>query len=349
MRSQLDLETFERDEATRTELANLANEKGFRGDRITVQDGLVRISVTHPWQNRITAFPMEARDLFHGSDPTPIYVPEASVWYEEKESTPTTDHTLPEDLCEGGQVYEYVEPPRHMLAAEPYAYKGGVARWLLHEELGTDLGIEPSDADLITYGRPPEEQGRREDMLYAQLAPDDAARGIHMEVIGSLESYVRNFDFTINEILATNGVIVATPECVEDNLNSVIRLSEYERTEYGMARPSVVARALRFYTQRIIRGEPVRIEGISNDELYGPHEDTVGFCAQLDRMAGSHQERQYIRVLRTYQHLPATVRSAPDAATCLYSRLPQDTHYEFAHIEVKSNRQQPEPLDLGYN
>jgi hypothetical protein len=243
------------------------------------------------------------------------------------------------------------------LLPDGYAYKGGTARWLLHRELGSDLEPRPSDIDILMYGFPPEENDRIDDPLFSQLAPDDAARGIQMEVVGSLTEHVRKFEFTMNEVVANNYEVIATPQCILDNLHSVIRVSDYERTVNQGPRRSVVARALRFYTQKAMRGEVPTIKGIPDSQLYEPHPESFGYCSQLDRMA---REGDFVsllaftRVLQRFGHLPPEVRDPLAAAKYFYSHLPEGKHYEFLNLEVDSNREQPSDVsgfldDLEYH
>ena len=294
-------------------LLEVIEDHGLNGENIRIENGLVRVDLTEPYPLGATGSIETFQEHQRHSHWEPIlYQPEL-----------------------GADVMAMTVP-----LPKEYAYKGGTARWLLQRELGLDFEPSPSDIDIIKHGRPESEQGREEDPLFAILAPDDAVRGIKMEVVGSLETHVYKVEFAMNEVLATNHELIATPQCVIDNVQGVIRVSGYEEANGGV-RNSVVARALRFYTQKMCRGEMPTIKGIPEEKLYEPHPESFGYCSQLDRMARDgypHETIAFIRVLRTFGHLPQKTRSVEEAAEYFYSHLPDGKHYEFLNIFTPSNQ-----------
>ncbi len=181
-----------------------------------------------------------------------------------------------DDLNEHGFNLVTFEAPQDILSElgladlpEGVAIVGGAARAIfLNTVLGEAAMVRDVDLTIV------EELGDTdidEAALSHDYMPDDAAYG-HGVQRTYLDAYFATRDFTMNEIMVVDGVIIATQQAIEDLQNNVIRPTEYEAEgwRYGIG-PKLMIKAL---LQKVVLTEQygqARCEGFEQydvDDFY---------------------------------------------------------------------------------
>ncbi len=110
------------------------------------------------------------------------------------------------------------------------AIMGGAARAVLQRQLfGEDAIVR--DIDLIQIDDIAETSGSELCKLSEQFMPDDNQHG-HGIDSDYLDDYFESRDFTINEVLVVDGKIIASPSCIKDLRDKVVRPTDWEADIY---------------------------------------------------------------------------------------------------------------------
>jgi len=136
--------------------------------------------------------------------------------------------------CVGRMKTELFEDIRATLP-EGCFVKGGVARAALVHELRGGVVQPPRDVDVAVAC----------DLFPSRVAREMGLDREDVEAVDTLEEYLQNRDFTINEVaLFADGSLIATDAAIKDIQTGVIRPSEYEKE--GGIRGRICARAALF-------------------------------------------------------------------------------------------------------
>lgn len=189
-----------------------------------------------------------------------------------------------------------------------YAYKGGAARSLLLRELGIDKYSVPRDIDLAKVR---EGELDETDMAMAEkYSPDDFHYGYGMETLEG--NYFDSRDFTMNEVLAHDGNIYLTKQCLLDTVRRVIRFSDFEKEKLSEAEKKgsrsyfdkLMAKALRFAAAEIAKGKEMEI---ADGKVYEYLEiRNFHIALHLDRALGQGYQvaLEYIGLMKEKGQLP---------------------------------------------
>lgn len=165
-------------------------------------------------------------------------------------------HAQNEKLAESLKILEYEKIETIVSAADPallyelgldrlpagVAIMGGAARAILLGSRYGDYDAAVRDVDLVVV-----DELASHTIDFAELSreymPDDYAHGYG---VGStpIDAYFSTRDFTINEVLVVDGVIISSRQCDEDLRKNTIRASEYEIESNGTIGPKLKAKAL---------------------------------------------------------------------------------------------------------
>lgn len=138
--------------------------------------------------------------------------------------------TSPETVnAPGAEVYELNERSLGEAGLDElprgYAYIGGSARAVALQELcGHKVSIRDVDIIGVTEYSP---DGAVAERLTRQYMPDDARYGYGVKIEG-LSEYFSSRDFTINEVMVVNGMLMMTRQAREDITSKTLRPSIYE-------------------------------------------------------------------------------------------------------------------------
>jgi hypothetical protein len=205
-----------------------------------------------------------------------------------------------------------------------YGYKGGAARALLLKNLGIDPTYTPRDMDIIRLD--PNEPAPGVDIKIAKkFMPEDFSHKNGVEVIQK-KDYFKTRDLTINEVLATDEEIIATPECILDSIRRIIRLTPFERKSYG---PKMLAKMLRFYAEAIYRWDSATIEDMNEWEFEKNFISPFWLALQMDRAfeVGIPIAEQYTKELQKRGQIPTFLNNAKKAADYLGDLLKHKNFY----------------------
>lgn len=207
---------------------------------------------------------------------------------------------------------------------EGYAYKGGAARALLLRSLGIDPTYQPRDVDVVRLTVEEPKQGM-DDQVSQEFMPEDYENGYGVEVLGDQEEYFGTRDLTINEVLATDTDVLASKQAILDSIRRIIRLTDYEREDYGAAGPKMLSKILRFYAESVYRYGEASIQGVEDWEFEDSFITPFWLALQLDRAVdvSSDVAEKYVEELVKKRQLPEDVSSVEDAANYLFSILRQ--------------------------
>jgi hypothetical protein len=204
-----------------------------------------------------------------------------------------------------------------------YGYKGGAARALLERNLGINDDSEPRDIDLIRLVDEEPSPGKDEE-LAKTYAPHDFEHGHGVEYVEDKAEYLETRDLTINELYATEHTIVATGACIKDSVRHILRVSDYERKQWGGTGPSMLAKISRFYTERIIDNGMAKIEdGHSlNTTMIRPFYLALNLDKAIER--GYKYAKKYVEVLKDFGHFPEGTATVQDAVDYLNETMADD-------------------------
>ena len=202
-----------------------------------------------------------------------------------------------------------------------YAFKGGAARYLLANSLGMEA-IEPRDLDIIRL-KSIESSDELDDAISRRYMPDDYVHGKGVEVVTDEVGYLNVHDFTINELYAMNGEIVATQACLEDALDGVLRLTEFE-VERDVPKNKLLAKALRFKVESDLLGaEEFTLSEDLENRINGGYITPFFLALHLDRAweRGRDVAADYVDLLQEYGQVPDHVFTPEDAVDFLSDHI----------------------------
>lgn len=136
------------------------------------------------------------------------------------------------------------------LPKKGYVYKGGAARALLMRALRLDSESVPRDIDVSRLDAILPDADL-DDHVARVFMPDDYQHGNGVEAIADVETYLSTRDLTVNELYADDEQIVASAQCVLDTVRGILRITDYEKDEYGGAGPKLVAKIVRLYAHAL--------------------------------------------------------------------------------------------------
>ncbi|MDP4000018.1 MAG: hypothetical protein Q8Q11_01105 [bacterium] len=209
---------------------------------------------------------------------------------------------------------------------EGYGYKGSAARALALRNLHIDPSYLPRDTDLIRITEEPF-PGADNHYAYTHM-PDDFAHGWGIEVVNNLNEYFGTRDFTLNEVIATDEMLIATQRCIEDSRGGVVRLSAYEHDLFDGPGPRMVSKMLRFYSEIKYRRGFAELANTSGRENEAGATTAFWMAEQLER-AYQHGEvyaAAFVAELCSRGHLPRDL-TAQEATAHLKELLPEDPDY----------------------
>ncbi len=133
-----------------------------------------------------------------------------------------------------------------------YAYKGGAARLALLELLGEPVGVRaPRDLDLVRIGT---SETKTDHFVAKEFMEEDLKRGYGVEIIKSIDKYMKSRDLTLNEILYFQDRIVCSLTGLKDTLAAKIRFTSWSKKDGGKPQSRVFVKALRFHAESRIEG-----------------------------------------------------------------------------------------------
>lgn len=136
---------------------------------------------------------------------------------------------------------------------EGYGYKGGAARAVLRNVLSMPH-MPVRDVDVVRISLDEPQIGLDEKVSRMCMA-SDFEFGDGVEVLGdSINAYMQDRDFTINEVLTLGNRLVASEACIRDTVRNIIRVTSFERNNYagdGQIGPKMKAKALRLFTEQM--------------------------------------------------------------------------------------------------
>jgi hypothetical protein len=251
-----------------------------------------------------------------------------------QESLFLIDHLLkeiPYDINEGGYVeIEYKSESEENEIDSSYGFKGGVARGELRKALGLNF-LKPRDYDVIRLSDD-EPWGGADIEIAKKYMPQDFEFGDGVELLDDTEEYLNTRDFTINEVFIHDGKIVASEQCVRDTLRNIVRVTEYEKNEYGeegSIGPKMKAKALRLHTeQEYLLGKSF----VSKDDISQIDESYINpfwIAVQIDRAfeRSTLIAEKFTTTLVAHGIVPDTIQSANDLVEYLQEELYGDSFY----------------------
>jgi len=159
-----------------------------------------------------------------------------------------------------------------------YFFKGGAARLALGVALGTHAPL-PRDIDVVRFGRGWNETDTH---ISKTVMPLDFERGFGVEVCTDIGRYLATRDLSVNEVLAGQGMVIASPIAVLDTLGGLLRPCKYRPG--SIRRPpslgsGTVVKMLRLRAEGVVDGYPWSLVGIPADQVIEPFDVAV----QLDK------------------------------------------------------------------
>lgn len=264
-------------------------------------------------------------------------------------------------------VTDYIEKAPDM--PEPYAYKGGAARWLLAKAIGQSPHLPPRDLDVFRMGDHPERS--YDDYTVAmQFMPEDISHGSEVDVYQANSQYFSTRDISLNEVYATASEIVASPQCIADTLDRIIRLSDYEYKRFDGPGHKMVAKLLRLQSQyemesgkkwnlhdddRFVsdyRGnQSLDFSCEHQDRAYLSNRTTAFFMAvQLNRavQVGETYANAYVAKLLAFGHIPPRYNTIDTAWEYLNSLIDRDVSFPHLTAVIDRERNKGKRLETLY-
>jgi hypothetical protein len=153
----------------------------------------------------------------------------------------------------------------HSTIPQGYGVKGGAAREALVAALQLREPRQPRDIDLVRRGQ---HRSPQDDVVAERHMGRDFQLGARVELIRDLDGYLSSRDLTINEVVAIDSSVYASPLCVLDTIGQVVRPSRY-RGGTLHRKPSLHGQSLlkmaRLYAEGIRGGESWSITGIPEE------------------------------------------------------------------------------------
>jgi hypothetical protein len=223
-----------------------------------------------------------------------------------------------------------------------YALKGGAARVTLEKALGINTNALARDIDICYIGSAEEEDIELSKSLAESYADEDLQNGHGVETLE--ENYFQSRDFTINEVLVVNNVILLSKQALLDTLRSIIRFSEFEKTNFyyqenyneekevsvRFVNNKLASKALRLISEK---------EGFDFiDSDFFDHKSINDFhmALHLDRAMeiGPEVADRFVQKLKDYRQIPADINGPIE---CI-SYLNEYTDFVFRHNEKYSRQ-----------
>lgn len=211
---------------------------------------------------------------------------------------------------------------------EGYGYSGGAARALLLRSLGIDPQAEPRDVDVIRFADEEPEVGQDRELARKHM-PKDFEDGHGVRKVD--ENYFETRDLTVNQVYACDdqAEIVATKQAIKDNVRHILRVTEYEKEQYGGVGPKMLSKMIRFYVERIDKYGEAEIEDLDEKELEEYFINPFWLAVQLERAEenSSRHAMNYIKELRKRGQIPDEYSTIGEAASYLLDLLRDDDFY----------------------
>jgi hypothetical protein len=159
-----------------------------------------------------------------------------------------------------------------------YGYSGGAARALLLRSLGIDNQAEPRDVDVIRFADEEPEVGQDRELARKHM-PKDFEDGHGVRKVD--ENYFETRDLTVNQVYACDdqAEIVATKQAVKDNVRHILRVTDYEKEQYGGLGPKMLSKMIRFYVERANKYGEAKIDDLDEQKM--------------EKLRGEGSKRQY--------------------------------------------------------
>ncbi len=217
---------------------------------------------------------------------------------------------------------------------EGYAYKGGAARSLLLRNLRIDAKNIPRDVDVVRMVENEPNEGD-DNRVSQEFMPEDFETGYGVEKMLDQDEYFESRDLTLNEVLATDEEIIATPTCVLDNVRRIIRITEYEKDENGRVNSKMLAKVLRLYAESIHKYGDAQIEGVDDWQFEEAFISPFWCALQLDRAFNINRQVavEYIAQLKERRQIPLDIETPEQAAEYFLSSITGNFYYRHAELE----------------
>lgn len=239
------------------------------------------------------------------------------------------------EKIEGSKVVISVE--NHFMEdrlPKEYGYSGGAARALLLRNLKVNHSAEPRDIDLIRFSISDEdlednpELAKKDAQLARKYMPKDFEDGYGPKEFEGEKEYLNTRDLTINQVYATDEQVVATEQCIKDNIRHILRVTEYEKEEFGGVSPKMQSKMIRFYAKRIEKYNKAELADLEDQKLEEYFIKPFWLAVQLDRAYEESEKYalKYIEKLKKHDQIPSDVDTIQEAAEHLLD-LMRDNFY----------------------
>jgi len=228
------------------------------------------------------------------------------------------EYELPADAIERANLgFDLDELPSFI------GVKGGAARQVLEALVHNDRQLPPPrDVDLVILEEvvasgdyDPDEIRAVASDLSMRFSPRDAMNGYGAEPVQSTAEFMRQHDFTINQVLIRkdNGTwrLLASTQAVLDTAEHIIRPTVFEHNpDHGYRIGNKLAlKAVRLLSDMQVQGiDNASIKSVQlSDDTYGdPRDDYFMQTLQLDKALEVSDElaKRYVENLRSYRMLP---------------------------------------------
>jgi len=227
-----------------------------------------------------------------------------------------------------------------------YFYSGSTARALLARNIGLDISAKPRDIDIIRITSD-EKHNEEDKKVSEEFMPDDYKFGHGVHFIEDEEKYFNEVDFTINEVLATDYVIIATKKCLIDTIKHKINLTDFEgeRFQRGLPVSKILSKAIRFYTEQKHRFGESEMENIYESDVSAEYYYINPFwlALQLNKAfdKGIIFADEYTKELKSLGQIPDYIENSEQAATYLIHLMKErdnDFSYSIQIEEEQDNK-----------
>ncbi len=232
---------------------------------------------------------------------------------------------------------------------EGYAYKGGVARALLYNALGIDNKNEALDLDIIRLSENEIYEGADRD-ISKEFMPDDYANGYGVEVIKSVDSYMKNRDLTLNELFSDNDKVYVSEKGLSDIIRRIIRATDYEKskvsTEVSIKIPKKnMAKMVRLYADSIIKYDKNSFKIDSKDKKVFERNfiDPFHIALHLDKAfhKGEEVALAYVKQLKKLRQIDDNINTPDELAQDLANEMVGNSFYyrhaPFNHYRIEED------------
>lgn len=228
------------------------------------------------------------------------------------------EYELPADAIERANLgFDLDELPSFI------GVKGGAARQVLESLVHSDRQLPPPrDVDLVILEEvvasgdyDPDEIRAVASDLSMRFSPRDAMNGYGAEPVQSTAEFMRQHDFTINQVLIRKGNgtwrLLASTQAVLDTAEHIIRPTVFEHNpDHGYRIGNKLAlKAVRLLSDMQVQGidnASIKSVQLSGDTYGDPRDDYFMQTLQLDKALEVSDElaERYVKNLRSYRMLP---------------------------------------------